>query len=119
MTTQAAIAFAGDRIWSTTLAQEAGEVSARGWEQQVDSSIVHPLALLVLGVSVIWMFAAPRGRAIWSILVIACFIPVAQRIAIVELDFNFLRIIGVCALLRLLLYGELRTIRIQLADRLM
>ncbi|MEC9232496.1 MAG: hypothetical protein VX403_01140 [Planctomycetota bacterium] len=119
MTTQAAIAFAGDRIWSTTLAQEAGEVSARAWEQQVDSSIVHPLALLVLGVSVIWMFAAPRGRAIWSILVIACFIPVAQRIAIVELDFNFLRIIGVCALLRLLLYGELRTIRIQLADRLM
>ena len=86
---------------------------------QVDSSIVHPLALVVFILAALWIFFGPRGKVVWSVLVIACFISVAQRFAVLTMDFHFARAIGTLGLIRILFYGELRTLKPNITDKLM
>ena len=87
------------------------EASGSTWITQTDSSIIHPLALVIFLIAAFWLFYGPRGKIIWSVLLIACFISVAQRFALVTMDFSFIRTIGTLGLIRILTYGELRTIK--------
>ena len=84
-----------------------------------DTNIVHPLALVIFLAAAAWLFLGPRGKMSWSLLTIACLISTAQRFAIVTLDFGFIRAIGTLALIRILTYGELRSIRPHYADKAM
>lgn len=87
--------------------------------QFTDTTIVHPLALVIFLAAAAWLFMGPRGKISWSLLVIACLISTAQRFSIITLDFGFIRAIGTLALIRILTYGELRSIRPHLADKAM
>ena len=100
------------------LAQDL-EAYGTSWLTQTDSSIIHPLALVIFLVAAFWLFYGPRGKIIWSVLLIACFISVAQRFALVTMDFSFIRTIGTLGLIRILTYGELRTIKPNVTDKLM
>ena len=103
------------------LAQSQKDVraAAGAWMSQVDSSIIHPLALVVFIIAALWIFFGPRGKVVWSVLLIACFISVAQRFAVLTMDFHFARAIGTLGLIRILFYGELRTLKPNITDKLM
>jgi hypothetical protein len=74
----------------------------------INSTVLHPVAGIILAAMVLMMLGVQRRYAIWPLIVIACFIPQAQRIAIAGLDFTFLRIMVVFAVLRIMLWGEYR-----------
>lgn len=67
---------------------------------------VHPLGLamvVVLGLCLLWL---PRRWSVVPMLIIACFIPSAQRIVIAGCDFSFLRIMVLFGTMRLILHKE-------------
>ncbi|HML74985.1 MAG TPA: hypothetical protein PKB02_10880 [Anaerohalosphaeraceae bacterium] len=71
-----------------------------------DVTNIHPIglsAVLILGVTMVLL---PRRWAVLPMLVIACFIPSVQKIVIGGMDFNFLRIMVVFGVIRLLLRKE-------------
>ncbi len=66
-----------------------------------DVQNIHPVglaALLILGMA---MFFLPRRWAVLPMLCIACFVPMVQKIVVVELDFNFLRIMVVFGVMQI------------------
>lgn len=67
---------------------------------------IHPLGLLVALVLGITLVMVPRRYAVVPMLLLACFIPSAQRIVIMGADFNLLRILVVFAWVRLLVRSE-------------
>ena len=84
-----------------------------------DETFLHPLgatAVIVLGLLV---FTLPRRLAVLPFLVLVCFIPSSQRVAIAGLDFSLLRILVICGGVRLLVRGELRDVQWTTMDRLM
>ncbi len=76
-----------------------------------DQTTVHPVGLLALVVCCASILFLPRRTAIVPILVLLCFIPSAQRVVILGLDFTFTRIAIVAGFMRILMkseYGKLR-----------
>jgi len=69
-------------------------------------TIVHPLGLMAVAVLGGCVLSLPRHWAVVPLLVMACFIPSAQRIVIANLDFDFLRIMVLFGGIRLLLRKE-------------
>ena len=67
---------------------------------------IHPLGLLMALVLGIALVVVPRRYAAIPMLLLACFIPSAQRIVIMGADFNLLRILVVFAWVRLLVRNE-------------
>lgn len=74
-----------------------------GWTGQ---TIVHPLGLAILVVLAVMMLVVRRQYAVLPMLVLACFVASAQRLAIGSLDFDFLRIMVVIGWCRVLIHGE-------------
>ena len=71
-----------------------------------DITNIHPLALaavLLLGIA---MLTVRRRWSVLPMLIISCFIPTAQKITIVGMDFNVLRIMVLFGVLRLMLHKE-------------
>lgn len=71
-----------------------------------DQTTVHPFGLLVIAILGLCVLFLPRRWAVIPFLVMACFIPSAQRIVVIGLDFNFLRIMVLFGVGRLLLKNE-------------
>ena len=71
-----------------------------------DVSNIHPVGLAVVLILGMAMLFLPRRWAVLPMLCIACFVPMVQKIVILELDFNFLRIMVVFGVMRLLLKNE-------------
>lgn len=72
----------------------------------VNQTTLHPLgfsAIMVLGLALLLL---PRRLALVPIILSACFIAPAQRVVILTLDFNMLRIMVVFAWARMFLRGE-------------
>jgi hypothetical protein len=69
------------------------------WHNQ---TTLHPLGLLLALVLGAAMFFVPRKYSLWPVLIMACFVAPAQRIVILTLDWNLLRL--------LVLFGWLRVI---------
>lgn len=87
---------------------------ARGYH---DSTLLHPLAagaLVVLGIAT---FVLPRRWATFPLLLLACMIPSAQRVALAGLDLTLLRLMILCGWVRLLAKREWRAIRLCLPDK--
>lgn len=67
---------------------------------------VHPVglaALLILGVA---MLLVPRRFALLPMLVLACFVPSAQRVVVLSFDFDFLRLMVLLGWMRIVLRNE-------------
>ena len=65
---------------------------------------------------VILTFAVPRKYFLVPYIVAACFVPTDQRIIVMGLDFTILRILVVAGVLRIMLYGEQRSVRWNILD---
>jgi hypothetical protein len=70
---------------------------AHEWHNQ---TTIHPLGLTAVVVLGMAMLLVPRRYSVWPMILLACFIPSAQRVVVGPLDFNLLRI--------LLLFGTVR-----------
>lgn len=73
------------------------------WANQ---TIVHPLGLLMLAACGLALLGLPRRYAVWPMLALACLVAPAQRIVLIGLDFDFLRILVLCGWLRVALRAE-------------
>jgi hypothetical protein len=81
-----------------------------------NQTMVEPLVLtstLALGAL---LLALPRRHAVVPFVLLACFLPVAQRVVIAELDFNMLRVLLVFGFARLLLRGDFRGLELGRLD---
>lgn len=94
----------GEKDFKTALLEVYGE------------NLVHPFAGFVFAISLICTFCAPRKYLIWPIIIIACFISPAQRFAFFGLDFHFLRAIALILLIRVLLFRDLKDVKLGKAD---
>ncbi len=71
-----------------------------------NQTTVHPLGLLAVIVLGGAMLLLPRRYALIPMIIMACFIAPAQRFVVLTLDFNFLRVMVVAGLLRVILRNE-------------
>jgi hypothetical protein len=72
-----------------------------GYLKYADQTTVHPLGLLAVAVLGLCVLVLPRRWSVLPLLVMACFISSAQRIVVIGLDFNFLRIMVLFGVIRL------------------
>lgn len=94
------------------VAPDAGHYSLDYYGQ----TVLHPVgfgALLVLGLATL---VAPRRYAVVPMLVMACFIAPAQRVAVFTLNFDLLRIMVLIASARVLLWSEWKAFRLHRTD---
>lgn len=73
------------------------------WANQ---TTVHPLGLLMLAACGLALLAVPRRHAVFPMLALACLVAPAQRIVLLGLDFDFLRILVLCGWIRVLTRAE-------------
>ncbi len=71
-----------------------------------DLTNIHPLGLAAVIILGIAMLTIPRRWSVLSMLIVACFISSVQKIVVFGLDFNFLRIMVLFGIFRLLLKKE-------------
>ncbi|MFI4917374.1 MAG: hypothetical protein ACIAS6_12830 [Phycisphaerales bacterium JB060] len=67
---------------------------------------VHPVGLAVLAVLGVLVFTLPRRWSLAPLLVLACFVPAGQRIAVLGLDFTFLRLLIIAYWVRILAFKD-------------
>lgn len=79
--------------------------------QEYGQTVVHPLALIFTLAMGVWLLWVRRDRAVLPIMLVACFIPVAQRLVVATLDFNMSRILILFGWSRILYRDEARNIR--------
>jgi hypothetical protein len=84
--------------------------------EYADVNNVHPVGLVGLGVGCLAMLLARRGAVPVVLFAIAAFLPSAQRIVLAGADFNFIRVLALVGLLRVLLRGEAGQVRWGLFD---
>lgn len=82
-----------------------------------DTTNLHPLGALIVIACGALVLALPRRSALFPFLVLVCFVSSAQRVALAGLDFNLLRILVVCGLVRQVARGELAAVRWKALDR--
>ena len=99
---------------SLLLAQKTDDF--KQYLKMTGTNIVHPLGATVFVLNLLWVFLAPRKYVVWAVFFIACFISPAQRFAFLTLDFDFLRAITIAVLLRAMVFGELKGIRLRSID---
>jgi len=85
------------------------------WTNQ---TLLHPLGLAAVAVLGFAMLLLPRRYAIVPMIVMACFLGPAQRIVVLTLDFNLLRVMVLFGWLRVLLRGETRDFQFKSLDAL-
>ncbi|MHC4428542.1 MAG: hypothetical protein ACYS0D_08055 [Planctomycetota bacterium] len=78
---------------------------AMSWHNQ---TTLHPLGLVAIVILGLFTLFVPRRWALAPMLIMACFIAPAQRIAVLEFDFNLMRIMVLFGLARLFLNNEIR-----------
>lgn len=71
-----------------------------------DVTNIHPTALVLLGLLGGAMLFAPRRWAGLPLMVMACFVPLTQKITLLNLDFNILRIMVLIGAARVVLRRE-------------
>ena len=79
------------------------ELFNRDW---YNNTLLHPLGLAALIILCAAVLFVRRRWVVPAMLMLACFIPSAQRISPATLDFHFLRIIVLAGWVRVLLRGE-------------
>ena len=78
------------------------------WHNQ---TTLHPLAVAALLVLAALAYTLPRRRALLPLLVLACFIPPAQRLVVATLDFPLIRLMLLAMLARVVARREAADVR--------
>ena len=88
-----------------------------GYSNYANQTMVHTLGLLAIAVLGLCLLFLPRKWSILPFLIMTCFVSSAQRIVIVTLDFDYLRIMVLFGVARLFLRKEYVGFRWTLLDR--
>ena len=83
-----------------------------------NQTTVHPIGLAVLGILSLLTCIVNRRHMLLPLLVLACIVPQGQRVVIATLDFNFIRILLMVGISRVLLLGEWTHLKPKALDRL-
>jgi len=84
-----------------------------------DITNMHPLGLTVMLILGILMILVPRRWAILPIIIMACFISSNQKIVVLGLDFNLLRIMVLFGVVRILIKKEYMNYNWKTIDKVM
>lgn len=82
-----------------------------------DVTNVHPLGLAAVLVLGLCLILVPRRWSVLPMMMIACFIPSAQKITVLNLDFDLLRIMVLFGFMRLLVRKEYKSFHFKLIDK--
>ena len=85
--------------------------------QTFGQTLINPVALIATLAMGLLLIALPRRRAVLPFLIVACFLPVAQRIVVLGLNFNMIRILLLFAGARIAWRGEHKGVRLGPIDR--
>lgn len=88
-----------------TLAQNVRVLENFG-TQWSNETRLHPLALSATILCAIWVLACRRERALWPFIFLACLVPSAQRLVVLTLDFNLIRLLVLAAAARIVMRNE-------------
>ena len=80
-------------------------------QEYFGQTVLHPVGLLAVIVLGIALMALPRRYAAIPILIMACFIAPAQRIALFSLNFDLLRLMVAIGTARIICLGEWKSFR--------
>lgn len=83
-----------------------------------NQTVLHPFGILILCVAVLLTLTLPRRYCILPLVVVLACIPGAQRITLLTLDFNFVRIVVLIGLLRALFSGDAKNLQHNTTDKL-
>jgi len=78
--------------------------------REYGETVIHPLALVFTLLMALWLLRARRDQAVLAFTLVACLIPVAQRVVIGTLDFNMARIMLLFGWARLVMNRELTSL---------
>ncbi len=84
---------------------------AFGQAEYFDQTTLHPLGLTALLALGLLLVALPRRWALLPVIVMACFVAPAQRIMIVGLNFDLMRMLVLIGFARVVVRGEIRTLK--------
>jgi hypothetical protein len=79
--------------------------------REYGETLIHPVALAFALAMGLWLMVVKREKAVLPIALVACLIPVAQRIVVATLDFNMSRLLILFGWTRLLVRGETGNLR--------
>ncbi|EAR59930.1 hypothetical protein [Neptuniibacter caesariensis] len=77
-----------------------------GQGEWVGNTTLHPIGVLVLGISILAILAFNRDKVLQPFFLLLCFISPAQRIVVAGADFNFFRLAILTLFIRVLMKGE-------------
>jgi len=78
--------------------------------------VIYEPTIFIAIFLVILTFVVPRKYFLVPYVITVCFVPTDQRIIIMGLDFTILRILVVAGVLRIMLYGEQKSVRWNILD---
>lgn len=81
-------------------------------------TVAHPAGIAILGLMLLIVLFAKKEKVVLAILFMIVAIPSAQRIVIVSLDFSFIRILLLFALVRMFMKHEHKRIKYLKSDKL-
>lgn len=89
-----------------------------GTREFFNQTTVHPVGLAVLGSLSLATMLVARRFVLLPLLVLACVVPQGQRVVIASLDFNFIRIMLMVGIVRVIAMGEWRSITPRPIDKI-
>lgn len=85
--------------------------TAFGQAEYFDQTTLHPLGLAAMLALGLLLLALPRRWALLPVIVMACFVAPAQRIVVVGLNFDLMRVLVLIGFARVVARSELRGLR--------
>lgn len=84
-----------------------------------NSTNLNPVGAVVLVSAVLAVLLLSRRHALWPLLAMSSAVPTGQRVAVLTLDFNLIRLVLLAYGVRILIRGERLASRLTLTDRLL
>lgn len=88
-----------------------------GGTEFANQTLVNPVGLAAVGLAGGLLLLVPRRWAILPLIALASFVSMAQRVVVFNLDFNFIRILVLFGIARLLVRGETEGFRWRPMDK--
>ncbi len=76
-----------------------------------DSTTLHPAGLALTAACGFALLFVRRQYTVWPFIILACFVSSAQRLVVVNLDFNLIRLLVLFGMMRLVMRSEYHGIR--------
>jgi hypothetical protein len=86
-------------------------------EAYFHETTMNPLGVCILLACCVAVFALSRRKVLWAVFAASCFISEGQRLNLLAINFDALRVIVLCVWVRLFVRGEVRRFRFSTLDK--